>query len=184
MEAEHVDAAGADATLFPELAGRSTAVLSPDGRYRYRLDRTWDPARVHAVFVMLNPSTADADEDDPTIRRCIGFARRFDCGGITVVNLFGYRSTDPARLLLAPDPVGPDNATIVDGVLAAAATQHVFAAWGAAADLPSVATMASRFTAKAADAGIQLLCLGTTYAGHPRHPLYVPADVEVLPWPR
>lgn len=74
------------------------AVISDDGRYRYRLWRTWAPELPRMAWIMLNPSTADAEVDDPTIRRCVGFAKREGCGGIEVVNLYAYRSTDPSVL--------------------------------------------------------------------------------------
>ena len=78
---------------------------------------------------MLNPSTADAERDDPTIRRCIGFSRAWGFGGAEMVNLFALRSTDPGRLREAADPVGPGNvAHIAD---AARGATQVIAAWGA-----------------------------------------------------
>ena len=82
------------ATLMP-LHG---AVVSDDGLYRYILTRTWDRSLPALVFCMLNPSTADATVDDPTIRKCIGFAQRLGYGGIIVVNLFAYRATKPREL--------------------------------------------------------------------------------------
>lgn len=93
--------------------GGAGAVVSGDGRYRYALTRTWRPDAPLLTFVMLNPSTADAYADDPTIRRCIGFARREGAAGIRVANLFAYRATSPAALVgpvdaAADDPrVGP-----------------------------------------------------------------------------
>ena len=78
----------------------SGAAFSPCGRYRYKLWRVWDPARPLGcvMFLMLNPSTATDNEDDPTIRRCIGYARSWGYGGLYVGNLFAYRATDPRRL--------------------------------------------------------------------------------------
>jgi hypothetical protein len=86
-----------------------SAVISPCGKYRYRLQREIGQGWKIAVFVMLNPSTADAEQDDPTIRRCIGFAKAWGCGQLIVVNLFAVRATDPKVMLAADDPVGPDN---------------------------------------------------------------------------
>lgn len=77
--------------------------------YRYELVREWDETKPKALFIMLNPSTADADKDDPTIRRCIGFAKNWDLGGIVVINLFAYRSSHPRDLLTASDPIGKYN---------------------------------------------------------------------------
>ena len=84
------------------------AVISHCKRYRYRLARHWGAGSA-LPFVMLNPSTADADNDDPTIRRCIAFAKREGAGGIVVANLFAFRATSPADMLAAPNPFGPEN---------------------------------------------------------------------------
>src|SRR5262249_14212908 len=93
---------------------RRAAVISDCGRYRYSLTRRWgDAAEPRALFVMLNPSTADAEQDDPTIRRCIGFAKAWGMGSLEVVNLYALRATDPAALLSAPDPIGPKNDTMI-----------------------------------------------------------------------
>jgi hypothetical protein len=81
-------------------------VLSPDGLYRYLLWRTWNPKANTMVWLMLNPSTADAMNDDPTIRRCIGFAQREGCGSIQVLNLYALRATKPKHLFDHPDPEG------------------------------------------------------------------------------
>lgn len=85
------------------------AVISGCGQFRYHLFRKWDdePGK-HIAFVMLNPSTADAEEDDPTIRKCIGFAQRLGYRGIDVVNLYAYRATKPSDLRAAGYPIGPD----------------------------------------------------------------------------
>jgi len=87
-----------------------TATLSPCGRYRYRLGRRWAQHRLSLplLFVMLNPSTADAEQDDATIRRCTTFAVAHGFDAMEVVNLFAFRATDPADLWRAADPVGPD----------------------------------------------------------------------------
>lgn len=157
---------------------RSGARLSEDGRYRYLLWRSWDMTLPTMTFVMLNPSTADADMDDPTIRRCIGFAKRDGCGELVVVNLFGYRTHDPKVLLEAMDagvdPFGPDQ----DEVMGTALNQHsgpLVAAWGA----HGAARAAMH---KLPD--IPMVCLGTTKSGAPRHPLYVKGDQPLVEWTR
>src|SRR5690349_21188818 len=80
-----------------------------EGAYRYRLDRWWDRALPPLIYIMLNPSTADAERDDATIRVCMGRAKNEGCGGIVVVNLFAYRATKPEDMKRAADPVGPNN---------------------------------------------------------------------------
>lgn len=154
------------------------ATLSADGVYRYRLARTWDDGVPPLAWLMLNPSTADASNDDPTIRRCIGFARGFGYGGIVVVNLFAARATDPTEIGSFIDPVGPDN----DATLLDVCRQHTtVAAWGAS--VPHYwrhrpRAVVSRMRA----AGVALYALGFTKAGHPRHPLYVRGDAALTRW--
>ena len=85
------------------------AAIDPTGLYRYSLWREWDANAPRVAFVMLNPSRADANTDDPTLRRCLGFARSWGCGSIEVVNLFAYRASRPDILRVVLDPVGPEN---------------------------------------------------------------------------
>lgn len=160
----------------------SGAVVSGCGVYRYWLGRRWadltatQPVRV-ATFVMLNPSTADATADDPTIRRCIGFARRLGCGGLNVVNLFAYRSPSPLALKqFRGDPVGPDNNLYLQAALLVVGP--VIAAWG----VHGLFRGRDRdVKAMYAEASVYLHCLGKTKDGHPKHPLYLPADAELEP---
>ncbi|PCR88706.1 hypothetical protein CP557_21800 [Natrinema ejinorense] len=153
---------------------RSDAVLSDDGEYRYRLTRTWDAAKPTVAFLMLNPSTADASEDDPTIRRCLGFAKDWGYGSLVVANLFGLRTPDPSNLRDHPNPIGPDNDDHLRDVCTDAA--QVVAAWGANGSLQDRA----RAVAKSLET--DLYALDTTKAGHPVHPLYQPKDAEPEPW--
>ena len=88
---------------------RTGAEFDPTGAYRYSLWREWDARAPAVAFVMLNPSTADAARDDPTIRRCASFARSWGYGSLEVVNLFAYRASEPKRLRQTPDPIGPAN---------------------------------------------------------------------------
>lgn len=160
----------------------SDALISDCGRYRYWLARSWsDEPRV--VFVMLNPSTADARLDDPTIRRCLGFARTWGAGGLVVVNLFALRATNPAALLAVADPVGPDNDAHLIGHAGGCALNDpplaVVAAWGAKGthlgrDRRVVTMLRAR--------GVHLQCLGKTAEAHPRHPLYVRGDAPLVPF--
>ena len=127
----------------------------------------------NVLWVMLNPSTADAENDDPTIRRVLGFSARFGLGKATVANLFAYRTTNPRELLLAKDPVGPDNDGHIQRM--AADADLIILAWGShqAAEkrAPQVRDML---------AGYPLHCLGKTQSGAPRHPLYLPSDAPLV----
>lgn len=151
-----------------------SAVIDPTGRYRYRLTREWGPGQA-ACFVMLNPSTADATVDDPTIRRCIGFAKSWGCGSLVVVNLFAYRTARPALMKLVSDPVGPENDQHIRAAVTAAAV--VVAAWG----------VDGSYRARAREV-LPLLqapfCLGMTKAGAPRHPLFLRGDTKLVPYTR
>ena len=147
------------------------AAFSRDGRYRYRLWRRWDLSRPAIAFCMLNPSTADARRDDPTIRRCIGFARDWGYGGIEVVNIFALRATDPRALRSARDPVGPRNDAFM---LRAAARSPLVIAWGVHGALRDRESAALKLLG----ARSRLLALGRTRSGAPRHPLYLRRDAE------
>jgi hypothetical protein len=152
-----------------------SARFSDCGTYRYSLERIWDEALPCACFVMLNPSTADATRDDPTIRRCISFARAWGFGGLRVLNLFAARAIRPRELFTQfEDPIGPGND---DALRSTAQCREVILAWG---------THGSRLGRDAAvlkhfrDLGIKPKCLGLTKRGHPRHPLYVPAGSKPI----
>lgn len=154
----------------------STARFSDCMRYRYSLTRRWATDGPTAVFLMLNPSTADAFKLDPTITRCRGFAKREGCAGLTVLNLFAWRSTDPKALAVAPDAVGEHNDRMYDCVLRSQDDLLVIAGWGAH---PFAAARAAEVTERVRRMH-PLLCLGTTKAGHPRHPLYVKGDAPLV----
>lgn len=156
-----------------DLVMRRTAVISRCGRYRYQLARAWDDRRPPAVFVMLNPSTADAAIDDPTIRRCIGFAQRWDCGALVVVNLFAWRATRPTDLKIVRDPVGPEADVHIMRTIdyAKAEDGPVICAWGAHGDLRDRARVV---TAMILSAGIVPQVLRMNASGSPAHPLYSP----------
>lgn len=153
---------------------------SDGGTYRYELSRRWSYAmpRRTACFVMLNPSTADGAVDDPTIRRCVGFARREGCGGMRVVNLSPLRATHPRDLHPIPAELADDNVARVEWV--ARRADLVIAAWGASVppflrpERDAVLDILRRRI------GHELMCLGHTMNGSPRHPLYVPGDAELV----
>ena len=151
------------------------ATFSRDRRYRYRLWRRWDRTRPVVAFVMLNPSTADAERDDPTIRRCGGFARGWGFSAMTVVNLFALRATDPARLRRARDPIGPDNDDHI--AAAAAGCDALVLAWGAHGALGG-----RDRDVLALLRGCRPACLGVTRSGQPRHPLYLPSATRRRPF--
>lgn len=158
--------------------------MSPD--YRYMLTRTFESGNGRMTFVMLNPSTATDTEDDPTIRRCKGFAAREGCQELAVVNLFGRRSTNPKTLPMfyrhgGNPSLGEEGAW---HKTFAARSRFIVAAWGQqsgkvgrivddrVACLLEIATLHGRI----------MHCLGTTKGGHPRHPLYVRGDAPLVPW--
>lgn len=164
-----------------------TAEFSQDEAmvHRYRLTREWDADRAVVNFVGLNPSTADALVDDPTIRRCIGFARRWGFGKLVMTNLFAYRATDPAELCLAEiDVIGPENDDWLER--SASEASLVVAAWGAVGGLlRSSVPFAHRRSVRVGSllVGVKPLhALGFTKAGYPRHPLYMRGDSRPLPW--
>lgn len=156
----------------------ASATISPCGMYRYNLSRVWDAEGRAVVFVMLNPSTADGTQDDPTIRRCVGFAKAWGYGGLVVVNLFALRATDPAELHRAVDPIGPQN----DEHISAACFQRAaVCAWGvsvAKAKRPVLRERAGvvRNLLRAPELSVSLNYLKLTDDGHPMHPLYLRAD--------
>ncbi len=147
------------------------AIIDETEHYRYRLSRNWNMWGVinsQVCWIMLNPSTADAKQDDPTIRRCMNFSTLWGHDSMVVVNLYAHRATNPKFLLDAKDPIGPENANYIYESIAD--SDLVIAAWGAfKLGVPEDI----KFVLKRAD---ELFCLGTTKAGHPKHPLYVKAS--------
>lgn len=150
----------------------SGARISDCGRYRYLLWREWDPTLPKVVFVMLNPSTADAEQDDPTIRRCIRFAKSWGGGRLEVVNLYAWRATDPGQLPAGREAIGPDNDRTIQHLCLS--WPLTVAAWGAH---PMTDARARYVTGLLG--GQPVRCLGRTAKGGPRHPLYVRADKEL-----
>jgi hypothetical protein len=154
------------------------ARFSACGRYRWWLQRRWDPGAPPLLFIGLNPSRADAERDDPTLRRLIGFARGWGYGALEVLNLFAAVSPSPAALRRLADPVGAEADSWIRRRLAACPTAPLWLGWGAlggwcgreAAVLPLLR-------------GRRLLALGSTRGGQPRHPLYLPASAGLEPWP-
>lgn len=144
------------------------AVISEDENYRYFLSRIWGKGGKTIAFIGLNPSTADAVNDDPTIRRCVGFAKAWGGTSLLMVNLFAFRATYPSDLVKSPDPVGPENDYWLERCIACA--DLAIAAWGNDGDLLGRAqTVSSRFHGS-------LHALAITKKGMPGHPLYLPKD--------
>ena len=141
-------------------------------KYRYALWRVWDTALPLVAFIGLNPSTADDRTDDPTIRRCVGFAKSWGYGGLRMFNLFAFRATDPAEMKAAADPFGPENVhALCDG------TRGILtvAAWG------------NHGSFKGADKSARVLIHGMhilklTKQGQPAHPLYLRKDLRPILW--
>lgn len=153
------------------------ATVSSCEMYRYALWRDWDASLGRVCWVMLNPSTADAEEDDPTIRRCVNFSAAWGYGGIVVVNLYAFRATRPHEMLAEMDPVGPANDETIIEVLDSGLTKLVVCAWG------------NHAPRERADAVVALLrrrvtphALRFTKSGAPQHPLYLPGDLVPSPW--
>lgn len=154
------------------------AKISECGRFRYTLLRRWGNKPKSVTWVMLNPSTADSEIDDPTIRRCMKFTERLGHTSMVVVNLFALRATDPRKLLDAEDPRGPENG---GHVLKACAQGHItVAAWGSVKKLLRYG--ADEIVEIIREYGHKLMCLGTTKDGSPRHPLYVRGDAPLIEW--
>jgi len=149
-----------------------TAVISECGKYRYSLVREWDADKPRMCWVMLNPSTADASIDDPTIRRCVSFAKRQWCGSIEVVNLFAYRSKDPKVLRDTEEFIGTGNDNYISEAFARA--RIVVAAWGASK------VSEHRGLDVLLNSTRNLYYLGQTKQGGPRHPLYVSSSQSIL----
>jgi hypothetical protein len=152
------------------MSDEACAEFSPDRTYRYQLRRRWDDGPLVA-FIGLNPSTADETHDDPTIRRCVGFAKRWGYSGLVMVNLFAFRATDPNDMRAAMDPIGPLNDRHLETVYWEAAM--VVAAWGVNGAYRGRDREVSRLMGT-------MLALGLTRNGQPRHPLYVRADAPLI----
>lgn len=156
----------------------STAHFSSDRLYRYSLYRDWDRWQNMRSFVVigLNPSTADEFVDDPTIRRCIGFAKREGCGRLVMLNLFAIRATDPKVMLAHAAPIGDENDAVIRHCTSFTTGRPplVVAAWGAHGHHLGRDREVRRLVA-------DLRCFGTTKDGQPRHPLYLKADTPLVP---
>jgi hypothetical protein len=143
------------------------AIFDTSGTYRYSLWRAWSPYHPQIAFILLNPSTADEHKNDPTIRRCISFARAWNFGSIEVLNLFAYRATDYRELFKVSDPIGAENNRFLMQAVERCST--VVLGWGTRGTLLGRDRQVMSLLARRND----LYCIGITRDGQPRHPLYV-----------
>lgn len=159
-----------------------SAIISGCGLYRYELRRTWDAALPPMLMIMLNPSTADAERDDPTIRRCVRRAQAEGFGSLVVVNLGAFRATNPKDWMAAIDPVGPGGFKYLHQAMKEVSEREgkLVAAWG---NHGAHRGLAAFLVAECAIAGFTLYCLGVTKSGAPRHPLYISRSQALMPFP-
>jgi hypothetical protein len=166
---------GEQLTLLPAL--KPVAEFSPCRRYRYTLWRTWGDQSRYAMFICLNPSTADEVQDDPTVRRCIRYSQSWGYGAFCMTNLFGFRATDPRVMFAEVDPVGADNDQHLLDVAAQASV--IVAAWG---NHGIHQNRAQQVTEMLGAAGFKLHYLQLTQAKQPGHPLYLKKDLQPTRW--
>lgn len=156
---------------------RTAAEFSPCECYRYTLERIWDESKPFVNFICLNPSTATADKDDPTNRRCRGFAWDWEMGGMITTNVFGWRSTDPKGLKEPDEPVGADNDAWIAGIAGQAGI--VVVAWGNHAVLRQRSQAVARLLLRQ---GIEATALAVNASGEPKHPLYLSSALRPQPF--
>jgi hypothetical protein len=163
-----------------DLFAASSAVISPCGSYRYRLERD-GPGEGRTVVIMVNPSTADAEQDDATIRKLKGFGARNGWGRIIVGNLFAYRATDVRALAMADDPVGPENDAHLRRMFYGA--RQTIVAWGPVTKQPKHLRDRWRKVWEVAECYPPVLSIGeSAKCGHPKHPLMLAYDTPIVPW--
>lgn len=180
-------AAHFDAEVWPD-GTISRVTFDATRQYRFLLERDFRPNLTEELsgavtFCMLNPSTADALKNDPTVARCCGFAKRWAFKRLVVVNLFALRSTSPAVLKDHADPVGgPETDRYI--LKAAADSSRILAAWGTHGVERGRRDLAVLNLLRSAGYADRLFALRLTKAGHPEHPLYIPAATEPIPFGR
>lgn len=150
-------------------------VFSPDRIYRYSLWREWGLAHSpYAMFIGLNPSIADEIRDDPTVRRCMRFAKDWGYGAMVMANIFAFRATLPEVLMAQADPVGPGNDEWLE--MCASKAGIKVACWGTRGSHLDRGLAVRRLIGS-------LSCLGLTKDGFPRHPLYLKASTMPVRYP-
>lgn len=163
------------------------ALMSPCGDYRYLLGRSLPITELTGtkpralLFVMLNPSTADAEDDDPTIRRCVDFAKQWHFNQLLVANLYAWRATDPAELWRLPQEtrIGPETDDILRTQRHMAHT--IVCAWGALGGRPEAVHRADQVR-RLFSINRTIFHLGTNQDDQPKHPLYLPKDTMMRGW--
>ena len=157
---------------------KRNATFDESGKYRYTLERTWDGQRERVLFIMLNPSDADEEKDDATIRKCIGFAKCWGYGGLMAGNLFAWVSTDPKGLIEQLDPVGPEN----DAHLQRLAEEYgtVVVAWGNRAKRFRLFQERQKSVKELLRGKMQ--CLGENDDGTPKHPGRLAYTLRLRPY--
>lgn len=152
---------------------KTCACISRDRRFRYCLSRVWDFALPEIAFVLLNPSTADSANDDPTVRRCVDYAQRWGYGSLSIYNLYAYRATDPRDLKKQGYPVGDKNDTVLYNL--GLSDVDIIVAWGNGAQLERARRVMELIRRP-------VRCLAYNQNGSPHHPLRLPKDIYPIPW--
>lgn len=152
-----------------------SAYITRCGHYRYWLKRQWNFGENFVCWVMLNPSTADEKSDDPTLKKCIGFSKKWGFDGLIVANLFGFRSTDPEGLKSWLDPVGKHNDCLA--LFSMSQCSKIICAWG---NHGSYLNRQHEFHEIALPYSQKLYCLGKTNSGHPKHPVRLGYKTELI----
>lgn len=149
-------------------------VFSPCRKYRYSLFHIWDKDNpTYAMFIGLNPSTADENKLDPTLRRCAAFSKRWGYGGLVMTNIFAYRDTDPKIMKKQDDPIGPDNNSIL--LECSKEASVIIAAWGNHGEFMNRGNEVKKLIKN-------LCCLKLSKNGNPYHPLYLKGDLNPIPF--
>ena len=151
----------------------SSAEFSKCGKYRYRLIRCWDESLPQLLFIGLNPSKADASHNDPTIKRCIQFAKSWGFGGFTIINLYAYKATQPSKLFQAKRPIGPKNEQVITEEIYSG--KKIVLIWGNHALKNNRDQEVLQFIEEA-------FCLKINKSGSPAHPLYIKKSQTLIPY--
>lgn len=162
---------------------RRDALISYDGLYRYTLNRDWDNKLPTLTWIMLNPSKASATLDNPTVKECVRLSTRFGFGGLLVLNLFAFRAIDPKQIKRQPDPVGPNNNSIIETKIdshGGTLIRAIVLAWG------NHGVFRNRneevLALVKASGQVDVFHLGLTLSGQPRHPLGVMGRPDLSRW--